>query len=74
MLGIVIWARICGLLRVCRTSIQAFLAFRVSTDMSGVTLIGLPLLGLLAASSFSLVVFNIFSFVLYIWCFSYFVS
>lgn len=41
LLGILVWAGVCGLLDCFRTSIQAVLGFRVSIEKSGVILLGL---------------------------------
>lgn len=41
LMDVVVWAGICGVLRVCIKSIQAVLATRVSPDNSGVILMGL---------------------------------
>lgn len=59
LLGI-IWTGICGLFRVCRTSVWALLAFSISFEKSGVILIIL-ILPLYVIWSFPLVVFSILS-------------
>ena len=55
-LGVVVWAIICGLIRVWKTSAQALPVFTVSIEILDVTLLGFPLYVTL---SFSLAVFNI---------------